>query len=112
MEFGRESRLCSKMEFINKYTDPMKTDLSTKKSTENDKRKGLGIDRLFQSVSFQITLIFILERPSISWIKNSIKPNRVQHILRHIYYATMQKLCKFEALYRPKIQCKSHKGNP
>ena len=25
-------------------------------------------------------------------------PNRVQHILRHFYYATMQKLCKFEAL--------------
>ena len=54
----------------------------------------------------------LIERPSVSWIKNSIKPNRVQHILRHIYYATMQKLCKFEALYRPEIQCKSHKGNP
>ena len=32
----------------------------------------------------------LLERPSISWIKNSIKPNRDQHILRHVYYATMQ----------------------
>ena len=45
-------------------------------------------------------------------IKNSIKPNRVQHIPRHIYYATMQKLCKFEELYTLEIQCKSHKGNP
>ena len=57
-------------------------------------------------------LYYIVEWPSISRIKNSIKPHRVQHILRHIYYATMQKLCKFEVLYRPEIQCKSHKGNP
>ena len=28
------------------------------------------------------------------------------------YYTTMQKLCEFEALYRPEIQCKCHKGNP
>ena len=56
--------------------------------------------------------MYVLELPSISRIKNSIKLNRVQHILRHIYYATMQKLCKFEALYMPEIQCKSHKGNP
>ena len=37
-------------------------------------------------------LVYIVEWPSISRIKNSIKPNRVRHILRHIYYATMQKL--------------------
>ena len=56
---------------------------------------------------------WFIERPSISWIKNSIKQNRVKHILRHIYYAaSMQKLCKFEALYKPEIQYKSHKGNP
>ena len=57
-------------------------------------------------------IIYIIEWPSISRIKNSIKPNGVKHILRHIYYATMQKLSKFEALYRPEIQCKSHNGNP
>ena len=38
--------------------------------------------------------------------------DRVQHLLRHFYYTTMQKLCEFEALYRPEIQCKCHKGNP
>ena len=54
----------------------------------------------------------LLERPPISWIKNSIKPNRVQHILRHIYYATMQKLCKSEALSGPKNPYKSHKDSP
>ena len=32
-----------------------------------------------------------------SRIRNSIKPHRVQYIIRHIYYTTMQKLCKFEA---------------
>ena len=26
------------------------------------------------------------------------------------YYTTMQKLCNFDALYRPEIQCKCHKG--
>ena len=62
--------------------------------------------------SIDLPVVYLLERPSISWIKNSIKPNRVRHILRHIYYATMQKLCKFEALYSPENQCKSHKGNP
>ena len=31
--------------------------------------------------------------------------------LRHIYYATMQNLCNFEAHYSPEIQCRSHKGN-
>ena len=41
-------------------------------------------------------------------IKNSIKPHRVQHILRHFYYTTIQKLCKFEALYWPEIQYKCH----
>ena len=45
-------------------------------------------------------------------IKNSIKPYRVQHILRHFYYTTMKQLCKFEALSRPEIQCKCHKDNP
>ena len=35
-----------------------------------------------------------------------------QHIIRHFYYTTMQKLCKFEALYRPEIECKCHKGSP
>ena len=30
---------------------------------------------------------------------NSIIPNRVQHILRHNYKSTMEKLCKFDALY-------------
>ena len=54
----------------------------------------------------------LLEWPSLSRIKNSIKSNKVQHILRHIHYATMQKLCKIAALYGQEIQCKSHKGNP
>ena len=67
---------------------------------------------LLVNASTGLRYYFTLEWPSISRIKNFIKPNRVQHILRHIYYATMQKLCKFEALYRPEIQCKSHKGNP
>ena len=40
---------------------------------------------------------------NIKRIKNPIKQNGVKHILRHIYYATMQKFCKFEALYRPEI---------
>ena len=35
-------------------------------------------------------IISILKRPSLSWIKNSIKPNRVQHIIRHIYYANLK----------------------
>ena len=50
--------------------------------------------------------------PSKSRINNSIKPHRVQHVLRHFYYTTMQKLCNFEALYRPEIQCKCHKDSP
>ena len=59
-----------------------------------------------------IQVLYIVEWPSLSRIKNSIEPNRVQHILRHIYYATMQKLCKFEAIYAPEIQFKSDKGDP
>ena len=51
---------------------------------------------------------YVVEGPFISRIKNSFKP----HILRHFYYTTMQKLCEFEALYWPEIQCKCHKGNP
>ena len=46
---------------------------------------------------------YLIEWPSKSRIKNSIKPHRVQYILRHFYYATMQKLWKFEALFRPEI---------
>ena len=38
-----------------------------------------------------------------------IKPHRVQHILRHFNYTTMQKLRNFEALHRPEIECKCHK---
>ena len=73
-----------------------------------DKKFGQFVD----SFTKKLQRSKVVERPSISWIKNSIKPNRVQHNLRHIYFATMQKLCKFEALYMPEIQCKSHKGNP
>ena len=54
----------------------------------------------------------LIEWPSKLRIKNSVKPHRVQYILRHFYYTTMQKLCNFEALYRPEIQCKCHKGSP
>ena len=42
-------------------------------------------------------------------IKNSIKPYRVQYILRNFYYISMQKLPKFEALFKPEIQCNCHK---
>ena len=45
----------------------------------------------------------ILEWPSESRIRNSIKPYRVQYIIRHFYYTTIQKLCKFEALSGQKI---------
>ena len=31
-----------------------------------------------------LVIAYFLERPSMSWIMNSIKPNRVQHILRHL----------------------------
>ena len=55
---------------------------------------------------------YLIELPSKSRIMNSIKPQRVQYILRHFYYATMQKLCKFKALYRPEIQCNCHKDSP
>ena len=54
----------------------------------------------------------IIEWPSKLRINNSVKPHRVQYILRHFYYTTMQKLCNCEALYRPEIQCKCHKGSP
>ena len=37
---------------------------------------------------------------------------KFQHILRNFYNTTMQKLCEFEALYRPEIQCKCRKGSP
>ena len=43
---------------------------------------------------------------------NSIKPQRVQYTLRHFYNATMQKLRKFEAVYRPETQYKCHKDSP
>ena len=56
--------------------------------------------------------ICLLELPLISRIKISFKRHGVYHILRHPYYTTMQKLCEFEALYRPEIQCKCHKGSP
>ena len=52
-----------------------------------------------------------LEWLSKSRIRNSIEPHRVQYIIRHIYYTTMQKLCKFEALSRQENQCKCHKGS-
>ena len=32
-------------------------------------------------------------------------------ILRHFYYTTMQKLCRFGALSRPENQCKCHKDS-
>ena len=35
-----------------------------------------------------------------------------ERIVRHFYYKTMQELCKFEALYRPEIECKCHKDSP
>ena len=42
----------------------------------------------------------------------SIRKGLFKCTLRHFYFTTMQNLCKFEALYTPEIQCKSHKGNP
>ena len=36
-------------------------------------------------------------------MKNSIKPQRVQYIVSYFYYATMQKLSKFETLSSQKI---------
>ena len=59
-----------------------------------------------------LNMYYIQEWPSKLRIKNSIKPHGVQHILRHFYYTTMQKLSKFEALSWPENQCKCHKGNP
>ena len=41
-------------------------------------------------------------------IKNSIKPHRVQHILRPFYYTPIQKLCTFEA----ENHYKCHKDSP
>ena len=67
---------------------------------------------LAQCEPFKFELGGILEWPSKSRIMNSIKPHRVQHILRHFYYTTMQKLCEFEALSKPENQCNCHKGSP
>ena len=53
----------------------------------------------------------ILEWPSKSKLKNSIKPYRLHYILKHIYYKTLQKLCKSEALSGPKNPYKSHKDS-
>ena len=45
---------------------------------------------LLEELRVAITLHSLLEWPSKSKLKNSIKPYRLHYILRHIYYTTMQ----------------------
>ena len=69
-----------------------------------------SVKQIYKYISLKMLHDFtkscLLEWPSKSWRKNSIKPHQVQYILRHFYCTTMQKLSNIEELTRPKINVK------